>query len=105
MLTNHKWQDSLKFKGSYSFLSLGIANFGFLTFHQNLSNSYLRQGLYKNGYKGQRKKVERKWKCRNEFMDKNLVAPVSVGSKRIRPITHPTQSPFILIHAPHDPKQ
>jgi hypothetical protein len=33
MLANHKWKDSLKFKGSHSFLSQGIANFGFLTFH------------------------------------------------------------------------
>jgi hypothetical protein len=32
-----------------------------------------------------------------------LVAPVSVGSKRIRPVTHPTQSPFTLIH-PHNSK-
>jgi hypothetical protein len=39
MLANHKWQDCLKFKESYSFLSQGIANFGFLTFHQNLSKS------------------------------------------------------------------
>jgi hypothetical protein len=39
MLANHKWQDSLKFKGSYSFLSLGIANFGFLRFHRNFSKS------------------------------------------------------------------
>jgi hypothetical protein len=30
----------------------------------------------------------------------NPVAPVSVGSKRIRPVTHPTQSPFIPIYPP-----
>jgi hypothetical protein len=35
-----------------------IASFGFLTFHQNLSNPYLRQGQYKNECKGQRKKEE-----------------------------------------------
>jgi hypothetical protein len=39
MLANHKWQYCLKFKGSNSFLSQGIANFGFLTFHQNLTKS------------------------------------------------------------------
>jgi hypothetical protein len=39
-------------------------------------------------------------------MDKSLrvkwkqVAPVSVGSKRIRPVTHPTQAPFIPIYPP-----
>jgi hypothetical protein len=38
-LANHKWQEYLKFKRSYSFLSQGIANFGFFTFHQNLSKS------------------------------------------------------------------
>jgi hypothetical protein len=58
MLANHKWQDSLKFKGSYSFLSQGIENFGFLTFHQNLSNPYSDRGLGKNEYKRQRKKGE-----------------------------------------------
>jgi hypothetical protein len=71
MLPNHKWQDSLKFKGSYSFLSQGIANFGFLSSHQNLSNPYLRQRVVQNGYKKQRKKFGRKWKSRSENMDKS----------------------------------
>jgi hypothetical protein len=39
MLANHKWQDHLKFKRIYSFLFQGIANFGFLPFHKNLSKS------------------------------------------------------------------
>jgi hypothetical protein len=58
MLANHKWQDSLKFKGSYSFLSQGIANLEFLSFHQNLSKSISETGLCKNEHKRQRKKEE-----------------------------------------------
>jgi hypothetical protein len=53
MLANHKWQDCLKFKGSYSFLSQGIANFGFLSFHQNLSKSISEtKGCAKMNIKG-----------------------------------------------------
>jgi hypothetical protein len=53
MLSNHKWQDSLKFKASYSFLSQGIANFGFLTFHQNFSKSISEtKGCAKMNIKG-----------------------------------------------------
>jgi hypothetical protein len=53
MLANHKWRDCLKFKGSYSFLSQGIANFGFLSFHQNLSKSISKtKGCAKMNIKG-----------------------------------------------------
>jgi hypothetical protein len=56
-LANHKWQDYLKFKRSYSFLSQGIANFGFLPFHQNLSKSISEtEGCAKRNIKGRKRK-------------------------------------------------
>jgi hypothetical protein len=67
MLANHKWQDCLKFKGSYSFLSLGIANFGFLSFHQNLSKSISgTKGCAKMNIKGI--KIKRNGKGRAEVI-------------------------------------
>jgi hypothetical protein len=52
-MANHKWQDCLKFKRSYSFLSQGIANFGFLSFHQNLSKPISEtEGCAKMNIKG-----------------------------------------------------
>jgi hypothetical protein len=72
MLANHKWQDCLKFKGSYSFLSLGIANFGFLSFHQNLSKSiYETKGCAKMNFIGIEIKRNGKRKSIGEFMDKS----------------------------------
>jgi hypothetical protein len=60
-LANHKWQEYLKFKRSYSFLSQGIANFGFLTFHQNLSKSiYEKKGCAKMNIKGRERKRNEK---------------------------------------------
>jgi hypothetical protein len=60
-LANHKWQDCLKFKRSYSFLSQGIANFGFLPFHQNLSKSIPEtKGCAKMNIKGRKRKGNEK---------------------------------------------
>jgi hypothetical protein len=61
LLANHKWQEYLKFKRSYSFLSQGIANFGFLTFHQNLSKSISEtKGCAKMNIKGRERKRNEK---------------------------------------------
>jgi hypothetical protein len=61
MLANRKWQDCLKFKGSYSFLSQGIANFGFLLFYQNLSKSISeKKGCAKMNIKGRERKRNEK---------------------------------------------
>jgi hypothetical protein len=58
-LANHKWQDHLKFKRSYSFLSQGIANFGFLPFHQNLSKSISEtEGCAKMNIKVRKRKTK-----------------------------------------------
>jgi hypothetical protein len=60
-LANHKWQEYLKFKRIYSFLSQGIANFGFLTFHQNLSKSISEtKGCAKMNIKGRERKRNEK---------------------------------------------
>jgi hypothetical protein len=61
MLANYKWQEYLKYKRSYSFLSQGIANFGFLTFHQNLSKSISEtKGCAKMIIKGRERKRNEK---------------------------------------------
>jgi hypothetical protein len=114
LLANHKWQDSLKFKGSYSFLSQGIANFWFLTFHQNFSKSISEtEGCAKMNIKAEKEREMKKevqfWKYGQKSAGqvklggtgfRKPVAPVSVDNKRIRPVTHPTQSPFIPIYPP-----
>jgi hypothetical protein len=76
MLAKHKWQDLLKFKGSYSFLSQGIANFGFLSFHQkSLKSISETKGCAKMDIKGRERK-------RNEKGSANLKIWTKVHESR-----------------------